>query len=285
MANEATVTSATEFVLTEMINEVVYRAAYAQSRLPALVRFASLAGVPTRVQEFPKDPLLSAAAVSEGTDLANSTFNPTSVSVTCGEVGLMITPTDMLIGASIFGLDHFVEQLGLALGTKKDTDIAANSSSLTNFVGTTTVDLTETQFLEARYTIINGNGLGDLFAWLAPVQVFDLQKDIATSAGAIWGASQGPAAELGSGQGMMCYGVLVFGSTTVPTANAAADRGGFMAPIGTGCGIAYVEKRPERVEAQRDASLRATELVATADYGTGCPNIAANGGVGIITDA
>lgn len=284
MANEATVSSAGEFVMTEMISEMIIRAAYTGTKFKPFVHFASIEGQPTRTKEFPKSPLLTASALSEGVDLANTPFNPTSVTVTAAEVGLLITPTDVLMGASIVGLEYYVEQLGLALATKEDLDIAANASSFTASVGSSTVDLTETNFLDARYTLANGNAMGPFWAGLHPIQLRDLQVDIAASSGAIWGASDGPAAELRFEMAAF-YGVVCVSSTNVPTANAGADRNGFMAPIGQGCGIAYLAKRGPAIEAQRDASLRATELVATCDYGTGCINVAANGGVQIVTDA
>lgn len=283
MANEVTASVATEFILTEMIAEFIYRASYAGSTLGPFVHFETLAGVPANAKDIAKSPLVSAAALTDGTDLANTAFNPTSVTITAAEVGLMITPTDFMMGAAIVGPNYFAEQLALALATKLDTDIAANSSSFSTSVGSSGVDATETNFLDAKYNLRNGNAQGPFFAALHPIQVRDLQVDIATSSGAIWGASDGPdsvIAELA-----YLYNVLIVESTVIPTANAGADRGGFMAPQGMGCGIAFVEKRGAQVETQRDASLRATELVATLVYGTGCPNVAANGGVAIITDA
>lgn len=284
MANEATVTTATEFVMTEFLAELIIRAAYSGTKFLPFVCYDSIEGQSTRTKEFPKSPLLTASTLTEGVDMVNSAFNPTSVTVTASEVGLMITPTDVLIGASITGPDYFVEQLGLALATKEDSDIAANSSGFTTTVGATGVDLSETNFLDARFNLQNGNAVGPFWSGLAPIQLRDLQVDVATSAGAIWGASGGPSQELVLEMAMF-YGVLCIASTNVPTANAGADRGGFMAPMGPNCGIAYLNKRGARVEGQRDASLRATELVGTKDYGTGCVNTAANGGVGIITDA
>lgn len=285
MANETTVTSAGEFVLTETIERMVYEAAYNRSKLPQFVRKGDLRGRGTRTMEFPKSPLLSAVALTEGVDMANSAFNPTSVSITASEVGLMVTPTDVLVGSATLGLPYFVGELGKAIGAKKDVDIAAHGASATASVGTSGSDMTETNALEARYKINEGNGDGAmLFGALHPVQLFDFQKDIKDSGGAIWGATAGPNEELPFDQ-MYQYGVIWISTTAVPTANAGADRAGFVAPIGDSCGIALVEVRDVQVEAQRDASLRATELVGTDDYGTGIPNPAANGIIAIITDA
>jgi len=283
MANEINPTVATEFIPTEVLSQYIYRAAYASSALAGYVAYGSLMGQPGLTFEFPKSPLVEAAALTQGVDLANTPFNPTSSTITVGEVGLMISPTDLMMSAAIVGENYFVEQLSLALGTKLTTDIAANSSSITTSVGTTTQDLTETNFLDAKYNLRNGNAQGPFFAALHPIQVRDLQVDIATSAGAIWGASAGPDSVIA--EMAMLYNVLIIETTCVPTANAGADRGGFMAPQGQACGIAWVEKTRPGLERQRDASARLTEYVAVGTYGTGCPNPAANGAIGITTDA
>lgn len=283
MANEVTASVATEWVLSEMIAEYIYRGAYEQSKLGGYVHFETLEGVPTQVKEISKDPLIAAAALTEGTDLANTPCNPTSTSITAAEVGLMVTPTDFMLGAATVGLQHFVELMTAAIGVKVDTDIAANSATLGSYVGTTTADCTETNFLDAIYTVRNGTGRGPFFAALHPIQVRDLQVDLATSTGAIWGSSAGPDSVIA--EMAMLYNVLVVETTVIPTANAGADRGGFLAPIGQECGIAIVLKRGARMESDRDISLRATELVGTIVYGTGVPDTAAKGGCAIITDA
>ena len=63
--------------------------------------------------------------------------------------------------------------------------------------------------------------------------------------------------------GVFC-GVPIYVTTEVDTANSAADRAGAMF---TEDAMQYVELRPLRVEYERDASLRSTEVVATIAYG------------------
>jgi hypothetical protein len=283
MANEITVAGTPEFVLTEAISEILYRAAYTGVVVKPFVRQESLEGIPTIVKQLSKSPLLSAGALTPGTDVVASAFDPTSVDVTVAEIGLMIMPLDLLIESSIVGLDYYVEQLGLALATKEDTDLLANNTSFTQVVGSTGVNMTETNFLDAIFELRNGNAMGPFWCCLAPIQLRDLQVAVATSAAPLWGASEGQK-QLIADAGFF-FGVPVITSTNVPTANAAADRAGVMAPMGQGCGIAYVSKRGARIEAQRDASQRGVELVATMAYGTGIGNTAANGGVEMTTDA
>lgn len=284
MANEVTTTSATEFVATEVIERVIYDAAYDAGKILPFVRFVDISAAPTNTAELPKWPLLSATDLTEGTDMTNSAVNPTSVTCAADEAGLMITLTDMLVNADIHGgVEAYAAQLGAAVGTKIESDLAAEFADFSNSVGTTTVNLTETQFLEAIYLLEAGVAQGDIMAFMHPIQIHDLRVDIATSAGAVWGASAGPNAlvtRMGS-----FYGVPTIGSTQCALVAADADRQGAMMPVGERCGIVYVNKRPIYVEPERDASKRGTELVCAAVYGDECANTAANGGIKIVSDA
>jgi hypothetical protein len=282
MANEILATN-TDIVMTEVISNELYNAAYTGTVVKPFVRYESLEGIPSITKQLTKSPLLTAGGLVAGTDMANSAFDPSQVDVTVGEIGLMVMPLDLLLESSIVGLDYFIDQLGLALATKEDTDLVALSTSFSAIVGTTTVDLDETQILDALFELRNGNAQGPFFGCLAPIQLRDLQVAAATTAGALWGASEGQKA-LVMDAGFF-FGIPFVTSTNVPTANASADRAGFIAPMGRNCGIAYVAKRGARVAMQRDESQRGTELVATMAYGVGCGNTAANGGVEVTSDA
>jgi len=111
--------------------------------------------------------------------------------------------------------------------------------------------------------------------------VSNLRAAIAASTGAVWGGASAPAAEIGS-MGTL-YGVDIVQFTNCASVNANADRPGVMMPLGNQSGLAFVLKTGAKTEFQRDASLRATEIVVTAVYGHGCVNTAGNGGVKIVT--
>ena len=187
-----------------------------------------------------------------------------------------------LNGAGLGGLEPFAAELGKALANKIDADLLASASSFTNSVGTSGADMTENDFLSAIYTLELGNGKGPFVAVLHPYQVSNLRRAIAASTGAVWGGPSTPAADLGS-LGTL-YGVDIVQSTNCASVNVNADRMGVMMPLGNQSGLAYVLKTGAKTEFQRDASLRATEIVVTAVYGHGCVNAAASGGVKIITN-
>lgn len=284
MASEVTsgAGSAGELVAAEIVSRLIIDAAYAQAVMPPLVKVADISGDSTLTMEFPKWPLLTAGDLTEGTDASNTAVNTTSVSVTADEAGIMITVTDVLLNGSQTSLDLYAMELGKALANKIDTDILATGSSFTNSVGTSGANMTESDFLSAIYTLENGNAMGPFVSVLHPIQVADLRTSITTSSASIWAGASAPAADLGSFGSL--YGIDCYKSTNCASVNTNADRQGVMMPMGNSSGLAYVLKTGAKTEFQRDASLRATEIVVTAVYGQGCVNTAANGGVKIVTD-
>ena len=285
MANEVTTSagSAGELIAAEIVSRLVIDAAYAEAALPPLVRVADISSESTLSVDFPKWPLLTAADLTEAADMSNTAVNTSSTLLTADEAGIMITVTDMLLnGAGLGGLEPFATELGKALANKIDADLLLSASSFTNSVGASGVDMTEDDFLSAIYTLELGNAKGPFVAVLHPYQVSNLRRAIAASTGAVWGGPSTPAVDLGS-LGTL-YGVDIVQSTNCASVNVNADRMGVMMPLGNQSGLAYVLKTGAKTEFQRDASLRATEIVVTAVYGHGCVNAAANGGVKIITN-
>ncbi len=287
MSNETTVSTATELVAAEIVERLVINAAYSNADssavMPRLVRVADISGEPTLVKSFPKWNLLSAAAaLTEATDLSNTAINPTEVSVTATEVGLMAEVTDKLLGSAVVGtLAPYAMELGKNLADKTDVDILAEVADFTNSVGGSGVNMTHANFLDAISVLEIGNAVGPFVCVLHPVQTADLRTSLTSSGLATWMASDNAAI----GAMANLFGIDIVQSTNSAAVNTAADRQGVMMPLGFNSGLFYMTKRLARVEFQRNASLRSAEIVVTAEYGDECVNIAANGGVAIITDA
>lgn len=284
MTNEVTSAagSSGELVAAEIVSRLIIDAAYARALMPPLVRVADIAGESTLTVEFPKWPLLTAADLTEATDMSNTAVNATSTTITADEAGIMITVTDMLMnGAGLGGLEPFAIELGKALANKIDIDLLSAASNFTNSVGTSGAALTEANFLSALYTLELGSAKGPFVAVLHPYQVNNLRTAIASTTGAVWGGLAAPTADVGALGSL--YGVDIVQSLNCASVNANADRQGVMMPIGNQSGLAYVLKTGAKTEFQRDASLRATEIILTAVYGHGCVNSAAGGGVKIVT--
>ena len=283
MANETGTSLAGEFVLSEVIAQFVYSAPYAGSKIAPLVRQIDIQSVPANTAEVAKWPTLAAEDLTEAVDMANTPVNPTSTTVASDEAGLMIELTDKLLNSDIHGgPEAYAQQLLLAVGDKRDADLAAEFADFSNSVGTSGANLTETDWLDAITTLETGNAVPDFWAAGHPQQLRDLRVDIVTSSGAVWG-TQAPASVVKRMASF--YDVPFVQSSNCTTANAGADRLGAMMPMGDHCGISYVLKKRLYVEPQRNASKRSTEFVCVEDYGDECTNTAANGGVKIVTDA
>ena len=283
MADETTMTTATELIRTEVINLVILDALYATMAVAPLIRNEECPG-DTNTMQFPvwNDVSGSVATPGEATDLANTALNPTAQTITPTEKGIMTTVTDMLVKSSPASLEGIGRELGRALGVKIDVDICALFAALNgaSAVGTTNTALTASVLLDAIYQLELDDVPAPFHCVLHPLQKEDLMIDL-TSSGAspIWGGDLGnKIVSRGALDGM--FGIDRFvTSTNVPTANTAADRcGALFNPEA----MAIVWKWRTKSETERNASLRATEVVVTACYGVG--EISDARGVPIISD-
>jgi len=289
MANEVTTTSADDLVYAaEIATDAIIEELRANNNAMNLVRYHSIAGFPTKAKQFPKLPTLTASSVAEATDLTNSAYATTKATITAGEVGLMTTLTDVLSVSDIVGDEVYVNSAARAVATKVTTDIAALSAGFSVAKGATTVDLTEDVILQAIAALEAASVPGPFGMLLHPQQKYDLVADIGTTFTPGGNSGRSARDELNDiaaarPDGMMgdLFGMPVYISAAVPTANAGADRLGMIVDVNRAIG--FVSKWDARVEFQRDASLRAIEAVTVADYGVG--EIDDSSGIGILSDA
>jgi len=282
LANETTASTATELIVTEAVNTVVLEALYASMVIAPLIRNEECPGN-TTAMEFPiyNDVSGSVTAPGEATDLSNTALNPTSATVTAAEVGIMTTVTDLLVTSSPASLEGIGRELGRALGVYIDTAIAALFASLNGgtSVGTTTANMTVSDLLDAHYQLDLDDVPDDRKCVLHPVQKMDLINDMNSSgSGPIFGYTTGD--RVAATRKVMILDTEVVTSTVCPTANTSADRVGALFHENA---MAILWKWRTRTETERDASLRATEVVVTACYGVG--EISDDRGVPIVTDA
>lgn len=266
-SNATTTSNADELSFYELVDTMIIDAAYSSTVMRPLVREANLIGRPSDTHKFPIWPALTAAAVAETADLSNTAINTTSVSITAGEVGIMATLTDEQNEDDILsGPDPYAAQLGRAVADKWDADLAALLAGHANESGTTGTALTQADFLAAIRALDSRDAPKPYVAVLHPVQAAQLGSDIVTNGGNIWGgAGDG---RFGSQDRHMFgrfFGVDVYQSTNVST--DATDYDGAIFSRGQTYGM--VVKRNVRVEYERDASMRVTEMVVTARYGVG----------------
>ena len=248
----------------------------------------SIADWPSNAERFPLTPNLVALAVTEGTDIsANTAFAPTAVTLTVGEVGLKLTPTDLQVMGGIVGAAHYGQEAGKAVAEKRTTDLVALMAGFSNSVGTTNTDITEAFYLNA-IADLRGRKVPSPYVGVLHSNSYynELIGAIGGTFSAISTTGKGVRAESndlpGAGDGGMVgelYGTTLLITPLVGEDGSADKENGMYNPNRA---IGYVEKWAIRPEAERDASLRGTEVVVTAAYATGEVDDAS--GVRIISD-
>ena len=92
MANESTSSTLSE-LYTEIVAEALFVASEKSIMRPLVKNYAISGG--GKSVEVPIYAAVSAAAVADATDLSNTAINPTSVTITASENGIMTTLTDL----------------------------------------------------------------------------------------------------------------------------------------------------------------------------------------------
>ena len=268
-----------------IITDEVLDALMATVVTPPLLDNYDIMGSASKAVKIPKADKFTAAALTEGTETANTALTSTSVTITAAEIGIQATITDVLEVSDIPAAHGArLRQLGRALADKLDVDITALLSGFSTTVGTTTVDITLANLLDAIYNleVNDAANLGALVGVLHPRQTADLRVELEADVAVIYeGKSDSSISKANAGYFGSWFGIDIFQSTNVPTANAAADRAGGVFVRDYALGM--VQKWTAKVEAMRWAPIRGWVLVATAMYGVG--EVEDSAGVAVVTDA
>jgi len=260
-------------LLTNILREAVFTASE-RSIAGNLVKVFDMTGTPGLTSQVPVYPEVSAAGLTEGSDLSTQTsVNPSTVNITASEVGVRADITDLLRESS--GRDVAADIgriLGNAIGEKVDTDVFSQFDSLTtNVIGTGGTDLTPDLLLQAIFKLRAQNAptdaQGDYYGVFAPAAIHNVSK-VLTQAGYASGAAT---AMTDAGNSILnssaylgrIYNCKLFMTTAVAVDSANDAVGSIFSPEAFG----HVIKRPIVVREQYDASLRSTEYVATTARG------------------
>ena len=212
--------------------------------------------------QIPKYPAISAADVAEGTDLSSTTVSTSKVEVTIGEVGAQVLLTDM----ATYGADSPAEAMGTLLGnaiaTKMDTDLLALFSGFSGALGAAGQEITVADLFKAAATLRSNKVTGSMSAVVHPFQAYQLKANLTnTFANPNGGDLQNEAMRNG-------YVGTIAGIDIYESANLSVDgNGDAVAAVFAPEALAIAIKRDFNLEAERNASLRAFELNATAVYG------------------
>jgi hypothetical protein len=218
----------------------------------------------------PKVGQMTIVNLTDGQDIVDDEdIGMTTVDLTASEVGAKVILTDKLVRQSVPAVFSMVgRQLGDGMARKKDLDVLA---LYTNLNEGTTLGLASKQMSAVNLTgciaFAKANKFGTpLYAIHHPNAVAQFVKSAAVSPSANYpvpdGWSQDLLANFFVGLRPL-NGVPLFEDGNI-SEDSAGDGIGAIAAKGALATLTSVKMRTER---ERDASLRGTELVITADYG------------------
>ena len=268
MANESTTTTLND-LLPQIVAEAMFQA-NEKSIMRGLVKNFTMPLNSGKSIVVPTYPKVSAAAVAEGTDLSNTAVSTDGATLTVSEVGVMTTVTDLALRTSSSNVIADVGKLfGEAIAARMDKDLTALFGSFSTGVGAADQTITVNKIFEAVANLRkNGVPATDLACVLHPMVAYDLKAAIGTQAFA-GGDFQTEA--LRSGYVGTLAGVPIFESSNMADSsdNDPGTTGDYKGGLFHRDALGLAMMQDIQIEQQRDASLRATELVATAVYGKG----------------
>ena len=262
MANETTSSTISE-LYTEIIAEALFVASE-RSLMRGLVKNYQIVGQGLSV-EVPIYAVVSAAGVSEATDLSNTAINPSSVTITASEIGIMTTLTDLGRNAASRNVAADIGKLfGEAIAKKIDVDLIALFDGFSKIVGGADVAFSAAKLFEATAELRNlGVPSQDLACVVHPYIAYDL-KGALTNTFANPNPSDVANEAMNTGFVGRVAGVPVYESSNISNTGTTGDYKGALFHRDA-MGLAMMQDL--KIETQRDASLRADEIVATAVYG------------------
>tara|TARA_R100001086_G_scaffold140218_1_gene73560 strand:+ start:2819 stop:3631 length:813 start_codon:yes stop_codon:yes gene_type:complete len=220
--------------------------------------------------DIPKAGQMTASDLVDGIDMTDSEdIDATVVTATTAEVGLKVIITDKLarqFNQDVFGVVG--RQMGDAMARKKDTDAIALFSALNE--GTAFgEDNKSLSYANASAVIANAKAKkfgNPLFVVHHPNAIYNLSKDAAQvgTTGAQLPDAFAQAQVRSFYTGVRINQVPFFEDGNIEKVSGS-DSG--IGVIAHKTALGHVSSQARRVERQRDASLRAVELVITEDYG------------------
>jgi len=265
MANETTLSTLDDLIVP-MIAEALFVASEASIMRP-LVRNYALPKNSGKVIQVPIYPVVAAAAVAEATDLANTAISTSKADLTVAEVGVMTTVTDMAVNTSESDVVKDLGKLfGEGIARKMDADLMALFDGFSGAVGAADAAITVAKIFEAVSKLKqSGVPSNDMACVLHPAVAYDLKANM-TNTFANPNPTDVANEALRTGFVGQLAGVNVYESSNMANTGTGGDfKGGLFHKDALGLAMLQDIK----IETQRDASIRGTEIVATAVYGVG----------------
>jgi N4-gp56 family major capsid protein len=267
-------TISTTTTLNDLLPSIVAEALFVASErsiMRQLVKNYNIGPASGKTITVPIYPLQTAYSLSEGGDLTANAVSTNGATLTVSEVGVMTRVTDLARISSASNVVADVGRLfGEAIARKMDLDLTAKFSEFTtNLLGnasaaSATIAASDIFKAVAKLTSA-GVPTSDVYCVLHPRIAYDLKANLTnTYANPNAGVIQNEAMAMGY-VGMLA-GVPIFETSNITSQTGTDD---FTGGVFHRDALGLAMMQDIRIETQRDASLRADEIVATAIYGVG----------------
>jgi N4-gp56 family major capsid protein len=268
MANEIKTILAGTSSLDHLIAPIVAEAQFvAQERsiMRNLVKNFAVPANSGKVLQVPVYGNPTADSVNEADDLSPSAITSSQVDITLGEIGVMTNVSDMAVNYAPANVIADIGRLfGEAIAKKIDQDLCALFDGFGTSVGTDSAALSAATIFNAVANLrANGVPATDLACVVHPMVAYDLKANL-TNTFANSNANEVANEALRTGYVGTLAGVPVYETSNISNTGTTGDyKGGLFHRDA----LALALGADIKIETQRDASARATEMVGTAVYG------------------
>ena len=258
----------TSTTLDDLFANIILQARFTaeeQSIMLGLVTNYNIGAQAGKTIQVPKYPSIAAADLTEGTDMSSTTVSTSSVTATIKEVGAQVLLTDV----ARMGAGNPAVELGTVLGNsiakKMDQDLIALFDGFSTSIGGAGTELTIDNIFKAVATLRQANVPAPYFGVFNPKVIYNVKKSLTnTFVNPNAGDLQNEAMRTGFiGE---IAGVRIFESSNV---DGTTDTDNCKGAVFSQDALGLAMMQDLKIESQRDASLRADEIVATAVYGVG----------------
>ena len=262
MANESTTTS-----LNDLISPIVQEAMFVASETSIMPGLVKQFTVPANAGKVLQVPLYSTQTIAsdagENSDLANTEISTSKADITLTEAGIMTTLTDMARNHSVSNVVADLGKLfGEAIAKRHDRALTALFSSFSSSIGAAQDEIEVKDLFEA-YATLKANAVpGPYFGVFNPKAIYNVKKTLTNTF-----VNPNPAnvvnQAMTEGYVGRIAGIDIFESSNVVEDSATGVTNAVFSRDALGLAVA----QNINIETQRDASLRAEEVVASTRYG------------------
>lgn len=268
MANSTTTSLAS--LISPIVQEALFVASE-RSIMRGLVKTFDVANNTGKVAQVPIYPVATAQDLTEGTDMAGTSADQTittqTKNITLSEVGIMTVLTDMIRDTSEQNvIAHLGKVFGEAIAKKQDTDLVNLFSGFSTEVGPGAgSDLGVSNLFKAFAELQEDNAPGQYFGVFHPKAIYGVKSQLTNTFASGSNFAPPETANFAMRQGFVgtIAGIQCFESSNISIDTDGDAVGAVFSAEALGMAV----QSDMNMEMQRNASLRAEEVVMTSRYG------------------